>query len=325
MSLSVYNSLLNKELAIEVEKLLISVFKYGNYDFKKALSGWDNSGLQTIIALCMENGVLKGAALSLYSENNPDFAIFGPIAVYTPYRGSGIGSKLLSITLDSLKTLKVREVLIGVKEDHPARRLYKKFGFKHHTGVVMRKLLYQLPCDCYARDLNSDIHVRDISWADYPDFQSFFIYPFAMRTFDHQIGYLSSKYAPVSKFLVVFPELKEMQREGKLNIKVLSHSNKQKIVGIAKSSLNKCVDSNEFLIDFIIHDDFLQYSPCLINKMIETNPHLNSSIYSYCLKSDNIKKEVLIKTGFVLQSQTSREVKGMGQVVVQKFKHAGIE
>lgn len=324
MCYEVYKSPLRKDLASEIESLLVAVFKYGNYSFKKALAGWDESGLQTLIVLCRQQNKLKGVVLSLYDAVDPRIALFGPIAVAESFRGGGIGRELAGLVLDSLEEIGVQATYIGVKEGHPARRLYERFGFQNYSGVVMRKLF--VPSDEFESkyfEVNGKINVRKVSWADYPKFQAIFSYPFKMKTFDWRNGCFSSKYMPVSKFLGVFPEMIEGQERGDLNIKCLTSGYSEILVGLAKSYRTKTTETEAVNVDFIVHDDFLENSDVLIQSMIQESLIDGYPIYSECLASDHVKKMILNNNSFFLDSEADYDIVGYGAETVQKYKYIG--
>jgi ribosomal-protein-alanine acetyltransferase len=67
------------------------------------------------------------------------------IAVHSSYRRSGLGEKLLKEALKNCAAVGCRELFLEVRaQNHPARNLYRKLGFKENG---LRKNYYNQPED----------------------------------------------------------------------------------------------------------------------------------------------------------------------------------
>lgn len=324
MEIEVYNAPPPLNLAVSSAKLLVTVFGCGNYSFKKALSGWEGSGLQTLLAICRNQEKIKGLALALYDKNDPRIAIFGPIAVDENFRKKGIGRKIAVIALQNLKKIGVKAVYLGVKEEHPARSFYRHLGFQEYTGVVMRKTFAETHTfeDDYYK-AGQKVQLRKTSWADYPKFQALFSYPCTMKAFDWQSGYLSSKYLPLKKFLGVFPEMMEKHESGKADIKVLIAGEKEAIVGISLTQKNAESNIQGVNLDFFIHDNFLEHSNLLLESSIHNSVFSTKSFFSKCLISDRARKDILENNNFCLNFGYEMEVPGYGKEIINNYEYSG--
>lgn len=68
------------------------------------------------------------------------------VALYPPYRGHGIGTRLLRALFEELRRLDYGAVSLSVQRDNPAARLYSRLGFhvvEAHDGewTMLRKPL----------------------------------------------------------------------------------------------------------------------------------------------------------------------------------------
>lgn len=96
---------------------------------------WGREGDLGYIAVDDDNKALGIAWVRLFkgenkgysqvAENTPELAI----AILPEYTGKGIGTRLIRVLLDDLKT-KYTAVMLNVRADNPALRLYQRLGFR---------------------------------------------------------------------------------------------------------------------------------------------------------------------------------------------------
>lgn len=311
------------DMADVAMELLVSSFGYGNYCFRRALSGWGDSGLQTSIAICCDQDGIKGLSLALYDKNDPRIAIFGPIAVDESFRNNGIGREIAVKALSHLQEVGVKAVYIGVKEGHSARNLYRRIGFQEYSGVVMRRMFAE--ANKFESDyfkLDHKLQVRQPSWADYPKFQFLFSYPCKMKAFDCQKGYLSTRYVPQRKFLGVFPEMMEKLESGAADIRVLVVGQKESVVGVSIAQKTENPGLEGVNVDFFVHDNFLGFSGLLFEPLIKNEAFSEQDFHSRCLMSDTVRKEVLEKNNYCQSISKEVKVQGYGKENMQNYVYS---
>lgn len=261
---------LHSEEVWRIERFLLKTFEYGNYSFRRAISGTYHKDLKCVFYLAYDRQEIIGAAGCLFSGKQPHAAILSPVCVETNYQRRGIATELCLRLLDDLKQREIKWIYLGVSKDHPARRLYHRLGFSNYTGIVMRKKL----CEDNSNTVyqTSKLSIRDLSWQDYAEVSVLMCEPSSFITFDYHLGIFSSRYESVNRFLPVFPELmRRLDKRGGC-AKIMKGEINAQVVGLAQiyqaqSRLQKHVAYLEFFaedcylrdIEFLLHETSLEF------------------------------------------------------------------
>ncbi|MFM8424505.1 MAG: N-acetyltransferase family protein [Chloroflexota bacterium] len=115
-----------------------------NPHVRKYAEGWGKQGDLGVIAFDMQSSNNIGAAwlrlfagdLSHYGyhdDKTPELAI----AVQPEWAGKGIGSTLLSALIEQVEH-EVPAIVLTVRNENPAKKLYEKFGFQVIGEVINR-------------------------------------------------------------------------------------------------------------------------------------------------------------------------------------------
>ena len=115
-----------------------------NPHVRKYAEGWGRHGDVGVIAYDVNNSDSLGAAwlrlfagdpthYGYYDDETPELAI----AVQPKWAGKGVGSALLSALIEQVKH-EVPGIVLTVRNENPAKRLYEKFGFQVIGEVVNR-------------------------------------------------------------------------------------------------------------------------------------------------------------------------------------------
>ena len=291
---------LENELAWEVESLLLMIFEYGDYSFRSALTGEYSQSLNCVYFLAKHNDNIIGAAGCLYSKINPAIAIIGPVCVLSEYRSKGIGTELLESIVEHLKEINGMAAYLAVNNSNPAVSIYSKIGFMQYQGIVRRLLLREEKVfDKLYFNNTENIHVRKAIWGDFPGIQALIAEPGDMYSVLFSKHIFSSRYVEPVRFLSLFPEMmKENTKYGGL-LNVLVAADKENVVGFANiSRLPGKAQEHVGVLEFFVHDNFVEHSIELINTTIQK--HKQSSIkkiYCYCISCDRIKRNIIESIG----------------------------
>lgn len=115
-----------------------------NPHVRKYAEGWGRHGDTGVIAYNAESSISLGAAwlrlfagdpshYGYYDDRTPELAI----AVQPEWAGKGVGSALLSALIEQVEH-EVPAIVLTVRNENPAKRLYEKFGFQVIGEVVNR-------------------------------------------------------------------------------------------------------------------------------------------------------------------------------------------
>lgn len=134
------------------------------YSYRNTLKAVDGDGNALGFLVCYDGGrlaVLREAFFRLAKEelnrsltaaDMPDETVSGELyidslGVFPPYRGRGVAEALLRAAILKAGTCGLRPGLIVEKENHPARALYERVGFKQigetpFAGVLMDHMVF---------------------------------------------------------------------------------------------------------------------------------------------------------------------------------------
>lgn len=288
------------EAAWEVESLLVSVFEYGNYSFRAALTGEYSEVLDCVFFLAKHKGKTIGVAGCLYGKANPEISIVGPVAVAPAYRGNGIGKRVVTRAIVFLQRQGCRAIYLGVSPGNSAMDFYKSVGFDRYKGVVMRLVLCdeeKFETEYYGK--STCTKVRRANWGDFPSIMALVSLPCSMYTIDFPRSIFSAKYVEPTKFLSVFPEMMAAFAEDGGFANVLVSGQKGNVVGLAHlARLPTKARQHVASLDFYVHDNFIVDAEQLLRTTIKECDCLRvDRISCYCLACDALKQNILQKLG----------------------------
>jgi ribosomal protein S18 acetylase RimI-like enzyme len=115
-----------------------------NPHVRKYVDGWGRDGDRGLIAYEMETSTKLGAAwlrlitsdkshYGYHDDETPEMAI----AVQPEWAGKGLGSLLLSALIEQVRR-DVPAIVLTVRNENPAKKLYAKFGFQVVDEVTNR-------------------------------------------------------------------------------------------------------------------------------------------------------------------------------------------
>lgn len=285
--------------ARQIESFLLKILEYGDYSFRKALAGKLGSGLQCTFFIAQNKGSILAAAGCLYSIENPAVAIMGPVCTEQAHRKEGLAGRVCGMLLEHLKSKEIQAVYLGVRDNIPAVNLYKKLGFTHYSGIVMRRLFTsenEFDRRCWP---GQETIVRKLDWQDFTEVSALLCEPAGMYSFDFYRQIFSSRYVEARRFLPVFPDIMNwLEKNGGCG-SILQTKEHSSIVGTAfiKSSPAKTQNHIAFL-DFFVLDGFLDKAKGLVSDTLkQSGLRANRTILCYCLKCDVQKKQILLSLG----------------------------
>ena len=292
-----YESPICDRLAKKIESFYVEIFKYLNYDLGKALAGKLSPDLRCIVFTASESGNIEAAAACLYNKKNPRVAILGPVAVNNCCRQRGLGFHLCGLLLDELRTRGTQAVYLGVKNNLPAEKLYKKLGFEYYSGIVMRKLLVSdsLLIKNFACD--KEMCVRKVDYSDFAGIAALLCEPCKIYNFDFTENIFSSRYKPIKRFLPIFPDIMSQIEQSAGSAYCLSRRNNGTIVGCAFIKGPLITAKRNFaILEFFILDDYLDHARRMITLAVkEFQINSNIPILCYCYDCDVVKKNLLLE------------------------------
>ena len=282
-----------------IESFLLKYFEYGNYSFRRSISGTYHKNLKCIYYLARENKKIIAAAGCLFSRKNPNSAILGPVIVEPVYRRRSIATVLCDQLINHLQKHGVMSVYLGVAKGNPARLFYRKLDFNIFTGIVMRKELY--PDKNIRSDRSDRLSIKNLSWQHFPEVSALMCQPSSFYTFDYHLGIFSSRYEPISRFLPIFPEIMRRIEKSAGCAKVLKDESNAKIVGLvqiyqAQSSLQKHIAYLEFFATDRYFSDIVSVIAETVEEFRETG---NFRILSCVSHRDKSKKQILENLGAI--------------------------
>jgi GNAT superfamily N-acetyltransferase len=290
---------LQPQMAWEVESLLVSIFEFGDYSFRSALTGEYSEKLNCTFFLAKRKDNIVGVAACLYAHKNPSVAVVGPVGILPEYQHRGIGTKLVASLINHLKSAGCMAAYLSVSEKNPAVNLYQKLGFKKYKGIVMRLLLNDKFEQHYFSS-HPDIKIRRTGWGDFPAILALASFPGGIYTYDFRRSIFSSRYVKPARFLSIFPEMmKDFAKYGGF-ANVLTSKKEENVVGIAHiRRLPGKARRHIAELDFYTHDNFIERAKTLVQQTIEESDSLFiSGINCYCLACDDNKREILIGLSF---------------------------
>ena len=278
---------LNASNCNEIEALLVNIFEYGDYSFRDCLAG-KFDGIEAIYGIAKKQDKIIAVAIALLSKSDRNVALLGPVAVKKNYQKIGIGQHLLQNFLGHLQhEINTKAIYLGVKQNNPAAKLYKKMGFETITGIVMRKIFAPDFEKAYFR-YDHNITIETAGEKHWPSFHALIATPCNIICADYLEGIFSSKYCPVERFASVFPLMLKQQTQGKRFIKVLA----VRSCVMALGSLTKTGSlSNSLVLDFTAHNNFQVHLPLLIESLLKQAVEKN--IFIYCPQADTIKLSII--------------------------------
>ncbi|MFC1782596.1 GNAT family N-acetyltransferase [Planctomycetota bacterium] len=292
---------LSPELAWEIEAFLLKIFEFGDYSFRSALLGEYSSTLGSPFFLAFLDGKMAAAAACLFSRQYPLLALMGPVATAENYRRKSLASSLINSIMEHLSALGCRAVYLGVSHNnHPARTLYRQLGFENHQGIIMRRLLPgNENFDHFYFAPSAKAKIRKISWGDYGAVLTLLACPCDLYCFDFFQGLFSSKYAPPTRFMNVFPEMMKRIASSPGGANVLLAEPQEKLMGIAHlTTFPGTPRSHIALLDFFVHDNYITDAKALLLRTLRDAANLNvKSIYGYVPARDELKQKAFLSVG----------------------------
>lgn len=108
------------------------------------IQGWGRRGDQGVIAYSTDMTQNLGAAwLRLLTEDKSHYGYYDDatpelaIAVLPEMTGKGVGSLLISTLIEQVRT-EIPAIVLTVRNDNPAKKLYERFGFVTTDEVTNR-------------------------------------------------------------------------------------------------------------------------------------------------------------------------------------------
>lgn len=291
---------LSYDFAWQVESFLLEIFEYGDYSFRAALRGEYSETLSCVFFLAKDGERIVGTAGCLYAVNDPRIAILGPVGVAKDFRRNGLGTRLVDHVISYLDERGSNVIYLGVSHSNPAVNLYHRLGFTRYHGIVMRRMLNgDSALEDYYKEHGQEVNIRPAAWGDFPKIQALACYPCRIKTFDLAGGIFSSRYAEPMRFLSVFPSImKSITKQGGV-INVLTAGPEESIVGIAHIIKYRPKPQQHMgILDFYIHDAFLDRVPKLLSKTIQDAGSLSVTNVSFsCVSTDQIKSNIMARLG----------------------------
>ncbi len=287
------------DMVWEIERVYLKTLEYANYSLRSVLLGRLSPRLGGTFILAKAGHRIVGAAAVLYHRIFPRNAILGPIVVEERYRHQGIGQKLIRESIEYLTARGCRAIYLGVNRENPAVGLYQKMGFDEHRGIVMRRMLEPEEAICkFSEENPGRTEVRALDWGDFVSTSLLSIHPSAMHTFDLVNGIVSSRYAPPTRFLTVFPEMMgRIERDGGC-ASVLA-DREETVVGIAQTQ--KVYPHGETQVgrlDFFVRDECLDDTDRLVSEHIEQASRSGfKKLLCAVLECDGVKRRVVRRMG----------------------------
>ncbi len=286
------------ERAWQIESFLLKTLEYGDYSFRKALSGQLSDKLQCTFFLAQSGDTILAAAGCLHSVNNPSVAILGPVCTDPQYRKQGLALKVCDILLKHVKAQNIQAIYLGVKANVPAINLYKKLGFTPHSGIVMRKLFAGIEFN-KRYSAGQDTIIRKIDWRDFAEVSALFCEPARIVSFDFCGHIFSSRYSEIQRFLPVFPTLMNcLEKNGGFGL-ILQTAENKSIVGAAFIKPSQSALQNHIAtMEFFVLDGFTDKATELVFQTIKQSGFSGiRTILCYCPECDIYKKHILLSLG----------------------------
>jgi len=285
--------------AWQIESFCLKILEYGNYSLRKTLAGSLDSRLQCTFFIAQSNGCILAAAGCLYSLRNPAVAILGPVCVDPQYRKKGLASQVCRMLLEHIKAQKIQAVYLGVKDNIPARNLYKKLGFIQHSGIVMRRLFADENEFNKRYSAGQETIIRRIDWRDFAEVSAFLCEPAKIFSFDFCEQVFSSRYAEVQTFLPVFPSLMNcLEKNGGFGTVLQTQENKSIVGSAFIKPLSSVLQDYMAILDFFVLDGFTDKATELVSQTIKQSGFSgNRTILCYCPQCDIYKKQILLSLG----------------------------
>lgn len=285
--------------AWQIESFLLKILEYGDYSFRKALTGRLSSRLQCTFFTAQNNGSILAAAACLHSMDNPTVAILGPVCTEPEHRKKDLAFRVCGMLLEHLKTQKIQAVYLGVKDNVPAVNLYKKLGFTKYSGIAMRKLFVSK--DEFNKRYSPDRQtvICRINWQDFAEISALLCEPAALYCFDFCRQIFSAKYVEAQRFLSVFPDImNSLEKNGGCG-RALKTKECRSVVGTAFiKTPPSSTQSHIAILDFFVLDDFLDKAKGLVSETIKQSGLDGSRmILCYCPNCDIHKKQILLSLG----------------------------
>jgi len=282
----------------QIESFCLKIFEYTDYSLRRALAGELNE-LQCSFFIAESKGDILVVAGCLYSMSKPSVAILGPVCTDPQYRKNGLAFELCGMLLEQLRAQKIGSVYLGVKDNIPAVKLYKKLGFLEHSGIVMRKLFISKDEFDNRYLSGQQTIIRQLQWSDFPEISVLLCEPAYMFSFDFCQQIFSAKYVEIPKFLPVFPTLMScIEKHGGIGAVLQTKENKS-IVGTAflKMPPSKLQD-HIAILEFFILDGFVDNGEDLVRQTIKQSGLEGCrTILCYCPECDIYKKQILLSLG----------------------------
>lgn len=285
--------------AWQIESFCLKILEYGDYSFRKALTGRLSSRLQCTFFTAQSNGSILAAVGCLHSVDNPAVAILGPVCTDPKYRKKGLALQVCQMLLEHLKAQKTQTVYLGVKDNVPAVNLYRKLGFTKYSGIVMRMLFVSKNEFNNRYSPGQPTIIRKLDWQDFAEVSALFCEPATMYSFDFCRQIFSARYAEVQKFLPVFPGLMNSLEKNSGCGRVLQTKEHSSIVGAAFINTQPSKTQGHIVVlDFFVRDGFLDKGKDLVSDTLKQSG-VNGSlmILCYCLNCDIQKKQILFSLG----------------------------
>ena len=108
-------------------------------------------------------------------EHTPSLAI----SLYPPFRGKGIGTRLMREMTSLLRAKGYKQVSLSVQKANPAARLYRRLGFEtvretEEEYIMIRPLSFNRIMNTHAPDKTIDITFRPATATDIPELKELF-------------------------------------------------------------------------------------------------------------------------------------------------------
>jgi len=297
--------------AQQIQSFLLSVFEYGDYNFRSALLQKFSPKLKAVYYLAKYQNSIIAAAGALYSRNSSFFATIGPVCVAPDYRRFGIGKKILELLLQHLNSNNCHAAYLGVKSHNPAADLYRKFGFVNYKGLVMRKVFAgQSEID---KKFQSPalLTIKPLAWHHWPALMALFACPAKLYTADFSNNIFSSRYFPIEKFAPVFSDLMTNIQKNQGQANILISNTEDVITGYCHITPNAPGCSKHIAVaDFFLHDNSLDKAQLLLKTAIEKTKNSGiEKIYFNCLACDHEKQKIIESIGGSIEAVLPGNIK----------------
>lgn len=279
--------------AWQLESFLVKNFEYGNYSFRKALTGQLSNQLRCLFYAAEKDEQIIAAAGSLFSTANPAVALFGPVCVAPEYRRRGLGRAMCELLINHLISNGVQALYLGVRQDNPATRLYRQLGFEHLSGIVMRKMLVEKSGFWNRYQPGQTTRIKDMTWDRYPEVSSLLCQRASMHTFDFTQHAFSVGYTDIHRFLPVFPTIISRAGAGRC----LQTDQNGAVVGVAHIHTLPSPQEHVSLLDFFVLDAFAQSAAPLVETTLNSRTGSDTTTMCCCVKSDLLKIDILKSIG----------------------------